>query len=565
MTRLTGSRQLAEMLRAYSVDHVFFVPAILMQALAEMERVGIRRVMTHSEIAAAYMADGYGRASGKPGFCMAQNVGGSNLAAGLRDARMGCSPVIAITGGPSVATRYRNQYQEVDHFGQFDPVTKFNAVVENVARLPDLVRQAFREATGGAPGPVHLQMGSNLGELAEGEAAGGVQVQPEYCRAPSVRTPAAQDQIDAAIHRLLSAKRPVLVAGGGVATSGARAEVVELAERLGMPVATSLNGKGTIPDGHPLALGVVGAYARECANRVVSMADLVVFVGSRTGSQVTNGWSVPAQASSIVHIDIDSREPGRNYPDTCAVVGDARSVVRQLIAALGRRAAVPVNGDWAEQARRLVAEWRESERAAAMSAAEPIRPERLCRAISEALPDDAVLVADTGHSGLWSGPLIDLVRPGQRYIRCAGSLGWSFPAALGVKCALPQRTVVCFNGDGAFYYHMAELETAARHGINVVVVVNNNSAFNQEIRLVNEAYDGIPGQRQHDLWKFRDVNFAAIAESLGCVGMRVTAPEQLSATLTRAIDAGRPVVVDVVTDVRAMAKRAWKPGASPAP
>src|SRR5476649_352790 len=170
MAKMTGSRYLAQTLNGYGVSHVFHVPAVLINTLAEMEDLPIRRVMTHGEKSAAYMADGYARASFRPGVCFAQNVGGSNLAAGLRDAYMAGAPVIAMTGGPSAASRYRNFYQEVEDFPQFDAVTKFNASVDHVSRLPDLLRQAFRVATSGAPGPVHLRLPGVTGEIIDGEA-----------------------------------------------------------------------------------------------------------------------------------------------------------------------------------------------------------------------------------------------------------------------------------------------------------------------------------------------------------------------------------------------------------
>ena len=169
MPKMTGSKLYAEVLRGYGVTHVFFVPSILMRAFAEMEGMNIRRILTHGEKAAAYMADGFARASGKPGMCMAQAIGASNLAAGLRDAFMACSPVIAVTGGPAPASRYRHAYQEVEDFCQFDPVTKLNAGVDDVGRLPDMLRQAFRAATSGSPRPVHLRLSGLHGEVAEAE------------------------------------------------------------------------------------------------------------------------------------------------------------------------------------------------------------------------------------------------------------------------------------------------------------------------------------------------------------------------------------------------------------
>lgn len=191
-----------------------------------------------------------------------------------------------------------------------------------------------------------------------------------------------------------------------------------------------------------------------------------------------------------------------------------------------------------------------------------MRPERICKELSEALPEDGVLVSDTGHAGMWSGQMIDLVKPGQRYIRCEGSLGWGLPGAIGVKCALPDRTVVLFTGDGGLYYHLPELETAARHGINLVVVVNDNSALNQEIPLVQAAYKEKRDARSGEMWRFsKEASLARAAEALGCVGWRVETPAQLRELLPRAFALERPVVLDCISDEQALAPTAWVPGA----
>lgn len=561
MTAITGSRHIAEALAGYDVSHVFFVPAVLMQALAEMEGTGIRRIMAHTEKAAAYMADGYARASGKPGICMSQNIGGSNLAAGLRDARMAGTPVIAISGGPSASTRYRNYYQEIEDISQFDAVTKFNAAIDDVKRLPDLLRQAFREATAGAPGPVHLQVRGVLGEMAEEVVSLPVDVQKTFVKAPAFRPVPPQTQIDDAIALLTAAKRPIIVVGGGAIFSGAQPEVLQLAEKLGIPVATSLNAKGAISDTHPLSVGVVGMYSRDCANKAVARADVVFYIGSRTGSQVTHSWTVPSPDTAVIHLDIEGTEIGRNYPYTTPIIGDAKAGLNLMLQSLKARRR-STRTDWLKEIRGLSDDWRKREQHLLTSDNIPIRPERLCRAISNALPENGIVVSDTGHSGMWSSTMIDFTRLGQRYIRCAGSLGWAFPAALGVKCAQPDRPVVCFNGDGAFYYHLAELETAARCDINVIVVVNNNAAFNQEIHLVDDAYRNLPDDRAEELWRLRQVDFAAVAESFGCAGMKITDPRDLEPALAEAVTIKKPVVIDVTTDVTAMARHAWRPSAS---
>ena len=329
MPRMTGAQCFAEMMQGYDVSHIFFVPAFMLKAFAEMEDRPIRRVMVHGEKAAAYMADGYARASGKPGVCMAQMIGASNLAAGLRDGFMAGAPIIAITGGPTPQSRHRHAYQEVDDITQFDTVTKFNAQIDHVTRMPDLLRQAFRVATSGAPGPVHLRVQSHLGQITEEEAELDPLVEAAYRCAPAFRPEPEMEHVRQALVVLSKAERPVIVAGGGVVRSGAQAELVELAEKLSVPVATSLNAKAAIVEGHPLAVGVPGAYSRDCANRALSEADLVFFIGSHAGGQVTNNWMFPRLGTKVIQLDIDPQELGRNYPNTVSILGDAKVALRQ--------------------------------------------------------------------------------------------------------------------------------------------------------------------------------------------------------------------------------------------
>jgi acetolactate synthase-1/2/3 large subunit len=557
MPKMTGARLFAEMMQGYGVSHVFFVPAFMLKAFAEMEDMPIARVMVHGEKAAAYMADGYARASGKPGVCMAQMIGASNLAAGLRDAHMAGAPVIAITGGPTPVSRYKHAYQEVDDVTQFDPLTKMNAQVDTVGRLPDLLRQAFRVATTGAPGPVHLRIQSHLGQITEAEAELDPLVEPMYRQAPAFRPEPEMQRVKDALAALMAAQRPVIVAGGGVMRSEAAGELVELAEKLGIPVATSLNAKASMIDSHPLNVGVPGAYSRDCANRTLLECDLAFFIGSHTGGQVTNNWMFPPVGTRVIQLDIDPNELGRNYPNSVSVLGDAKTTLRHMINLAPKRTDATVQ--WVKRAQELVAAWRAETSEMRNADVSPIRPERIGKEISEALPPNGVVVSDTGHAGIWTARYIELKYPTQRYFRTAGSLGWGFPAALGVKCALPDRPVVCFTGDGGFYYHIAELETARRHNINAVIVVNNNSALNQEIKLNDAAYGGKQRGRAEEMWRFPDVNFAKIAEGFGCAGIRVTKAADLNAAIREGIAMNKPVVIDVVTDMYAIAPHPWTP------
>ena len=556
MPRMTGAQFLVETMQAYGVTHSFYMPMIVTRALVEMEKAGIARIMCHSEKAAAYMADGYARAAHRPAVCMAQNVGAANLAAGLQDPYLGGSPVIALTGRGTPTQQNRNYYQEIDHVQPFNAVTKFNALVDGAEQLPSLLRQAFREATSGAPGPAHLDLqGSTGAAIIDAEADLDVIVETPFTHVPPFRGEPETEMVREAVRALSEARRPVIVAGGGVVSSQAQREVVELAELLSIPVATSLNAKGTIADNHPLSVGVCGTYSRWCANRVVAEADLVFFIGSHTGSQVTTEWQIPRPGTPVIQLDIDPRELGRSYPIQVGLQGDARASLQKLIQSLeplGPRT------EWVNRAQQLVQEWREEVAPLANSDAVPMRPERLCKEITDFLPDNGMLVSDTGHSGIWTGTMVDLNHPNQRFLRCAGSLGWAFPAALGAKCADPDRTVVCFTGDGGFWYHLSEVETAVRYGINTVTVVNNNHSLNQEKRGNERAYESVGFTGNSDeLWVFPDTNFAKLAEDMGGFGIRVEDPGDLQDAMAQAAASGKPAIVDVVTDVEGIAPRAW--------
>ncbi len=539
----------AKTLEGYGITHVFMVPAIFHKAMAAMEDTSIKRVTTHHEMSAAYMADGYARAGRKPGICMGQAVGAGNLAAGLRDAYQSCAPVIAVSGGPQPDARYRYFYQVVEDFPMFGPVTKFNAMVQRPDRLPDLLRQAFRVATTGSPGPVHLELPGRLGEQVSGDGDFEIVVEEQFTHFPAYRIAPDPVLVEKALALLAAAERPVIVAGGGIAASGAGAELVELAEKLSIPVAVSLNGKECIPDNHPLSLGNVGTYGRRAANKIVEEADLVFFAGSRAGGLTTNNWKLPRPGTPTIQLDIDGAELGRNYPAKVGILGDAKLTLRQMVDAVP---SVASRAAWVEYAQDGLRKWREEIAPEYGSDAVPIRPERICREISDFLPENAVLVADTGHSAIWTGTMVNLNKPGQRYIRCAGTLGWAFPAALGAKCALPDQPVLCFTGDGGLCYHLAELETAARAGINAVILVNNNSSLQQVKKGIDTAYGGQQWGRSKEMWVFNQgTNYARIAEEMGCLGIRVEQPGEIRPALEKAFAANRPVVIDVLSDIDA--------------
>jgi len=547
MSKTTGARYIAEVVKGYGLTHVFFVEAILRRTLVEMEKLGIKRVLTHSEKAAAYMADGYARAGRRPGLCMAQSVGAANLAAGLQDAFLGHSPVLAFTGRKPPLFQHRNAYQEILHNSMYRAVTKYNVEVDTLQQAPHLLAQAFREATTGGPGPVHLDFlgyEGNLIEEAEGDLE--VRVEPAYRSQPPHRPAPEQQDLSKAAEALKKAQRPVLVVGRGALVSGAQEEVRLLAEKLAAPVIVSMDGKSVLPESHPLYVGPAGSYSAPCANKVLGEADLVFFIGSGCGDQVTKNWSLPAVGSPVIQLDINPAELGRNYPGALPLLADARVGLAALSSELGR---VEARTAWAARAASLVGEWRASVQPMCRSDAAPIRAERLCADLTAELPGDAVVVADTGYSAIWAGTLIGITSPGQLFLRAAGSLGWAFPAALGAKCALPERPLVCFTGDGAFWYHLAELETAVRWGIPTVTVINNNSVLGQCQLGIRRAYRSQgPGGEERQQYKFSDTNFARLAQDLGAAGIRVENPGEIRGAIRQALAMGRPAVVDVVTE-----------------
>ena len=513
--------------------------------------------MTHSEKGAAYMADAFGRISKKPGICGSQSVGALNLSAGLQDAYLGCSPVIALTGRLPQSKQFRNAYQEVDHMKPFEAVTKFNTLVNNVTELPTFLRQAFREATSGTPGPVHLDLcGIAGGEIMTGVLDSEIVVEKEFTTTPAFRTQPEPQLVLKALDSLKNSKRPIIIAGGGVNISNARNELITVAELLQIPVATSLNGKQTMPYNHPLNVGVCGSYSRSCSNQAVSKADLVFFIGSHTGGQVTNDWELPKPGTRVIQIDINPNELGRTYPLEVAIQGDIKETLKELIKILGDENVKRKPNEWNLTVEELASDWEKSVFELKNSTKIPIRPERLCNELTNLLPNDSILVSDTGHAGIWTGTMIDLEYSTQDYIRCAGSLGWGIPAAIGAKCAAPDKTVVCFTGDGGTWYHLTELDTALRYGIKTITVINNNASLNQE-QALNERNYGRRTPGSDELWMLNDCDFASVANAMGCFGITVKKPSEISNAFEMAVESKLPAVIDVKTDITGIAPKAW--------
>jgi len=555
--KMKGSRLVAHLLKAHGVTHVFFMDAVLRRALAEMEDFGIARILGHSEKAIAYMADGYARVSGRPGVCFAQSVGAANLAAGMQDPYLGHSPVIAMTGRHVAPFQYRNAYQEVDHGPLYAAVTKFHGRIDAQEQIPLLFRAAFREATTGTPRPVHLDVAGFTGDaLTATEGTFDLTVDDAHTRFPAFRPAPDPAAIERAIVAIKVSKRPVIVADRGVIVSGASAALARFAERIQSPVVVTLDAKHAMLEDHKLARGAVGLYGRGCANHVVAEADLVIYAGSNTSDHTTANWTMPKQGTAIIQIDIDPLEIGRNYPGVIGILSD----VRAGLEALATDADAMKHDDWLAHTQKFVDEWRVEAEKARSSEQIPMRPERLVKELNEVLPKDAIVIADTGYAALWTGTLLYLRDPAQQYFRAAGSLGWSFPASLGAKCAAPDKPVICFTGDGGFFYHLPELETARRRNIKTVTIVNNNHCLSQGLRNLNIAYEGrAEPNRKGECYEYRETDFAKVAQSFDCFGVTVDKPQDFGKAFEAAMKSELPAVIDVKTQFAVQAPLPWVP------
>jgi acetolactate synthase-1/2/3 large subunit len=543
---LTVSRALAKLVRAYGAEYVFTLTGAPQNPLIDMQNhEGVRVVLGRSERSAFAMADAYARVTGKPTFGIVQfGPGATYLPASIIDAYWASSPLIAISGTTTTNTRYRYEYQEVEQTSMFPAMTKWAGDLPQPERIGDVLRTAVRAAVSGVPGPVYLGIPADwFGKRLT--TAPDLYAEPAFLRTPAGRVaPLAQD-VERAIALLAGAEKPVLIAGGGVILSEAWAELTALAEALNIPVVTTMAGKGSIADTHPLSVGVCGRYSRKVANDTLAAADFCLAVGTKLSSMGTDVFKYPRKGTRIVHIDLDPNSLGRTYREELSIVADAREALILL------REAAPtarVNGSrwsaWTIQVQGWTAAWLlDLERVSRDPLHEGrINPYHLLRLLDQHIGGDDLLVADTGYMAAWAVTLLQQKKPGRNILRAAGSLGWAFPGAFGAKLAAGgKRRVFGLNGDGGIGYHISELETALRLKIPVVQIVLNNCSLAFEYHVQKYVHEEMCPEAS----EFLDVPFADVARAFGAHGERVTSPEQFLPALRRAEESGKPAIVDV--------------------
>ena len=540
---ITGAEAVVEMLKAHGVEIIFGLcgdtSLPFYDALARLPH-GMRHILTRDERSAAYMADGYARVSGKVGVCEGPSGGGATyILPGLAEANESSVPVLGINSDISVASRGRYALTALDQGALMRPVTKWNAVLDRPPDIPRTFRTAFKQMTTGRPGAAHIALPFDVqnGAVDCADVFGDA----VFGRYPAERVAPDPICVERAARLLRDAAHPLFICGGGAVIASAEPELLELAERLSAPVATTISGKGSINEEHPLAVGVVGSNGGTPETRaMVDQADLIIFVGCRAGSVTTERWRHPVPDKvKVIHLDVDPAVMGVNYSADVALMSDAKLTLAALNEALAtvRR---PLEASAVERAQeQKFAKFH----ALAESNDKPIKPERVVAALSQALDPDALVAADAGTPCPYLSAYYQLCGTGRRFFsnRAHGALGYSLPAAIGAHFARPQVKCVSVMGDGSFGFTCGELETATRYRLPITFIVISNATYGWIKAGQKSGY----GQRYFAV-DFETTDHAAVATAFGVKSWRVTEPEDLGKTLKQALAHGGPSLVDIV-------------------
>ena len=539
---------LCALLEEQGVEVVFGYPggAImpLYHALPEFPRV--RHVLVRHEQAAAHAADGYARASGRPGVCVATSgPGATNLVTGLATAQLDSSPVVAITGQVPRAMIGRDAFQETDIIGITLPLTKHSVGVRDISELPERVREAFAIATEGRPGPVLIDVPKDVQNQRAAWRPATIPVggRPGASPVPT----AAGDDLGTAVRLIAEAERPLLLCGRGVILSGAYGEVRALAEKTGMPVISTLLGISAIPESHPQYLGMLGMHGEVHVNRAIQQADLLVAIGLRFDDRVTGNTAGFAPRARVIHIDLDAAEIGKNVPVEVGLVGDARTVTGRLLEAVAPRECDAWRGEIDAHRRSRHDQYRGD-----------MAPETILAAIREASGPGCTIVSDVGQHQMWVAKLYSYEEPNSHITSGGlGTRGFAVPAAMGVHFARPGRPVWAISGDGGFQMNMQEIATMVQEGLPVKMAVFNNGYLGM-VRQWQEFFHG----RRYSATPIWSPDFVKLAEAYGVAGFRVEQAGQIEAAVARAVREPGPALVEFKIEQEANVFPMIPPGGS---
>ncbi|MGR4000283.1 MAG: thiamine pyrophosphate-binding protein [Alphaproteobacteria bacterium] len=544
----TGAEALVRLLVGHGVEHIFGLcgdtTLPLYDAFYRLDH-GITHFLTRDERHAGYMADAYSRITHKVGVCEGPSGGGATyILPGVVEADQSSIPLLAITTDVATSSRGRFPLTELDQVSLYRSLTHYNGSLDDAARLPDQVRAAFRAMTELPMGAAHLALPFDT----QGGAVGAESIYADlrYGSYPASRPCADLGAIGEAARLFVGAERGLIICGGGPVLSGGEAALLEFARYLGMPVATSVSGQGSIAETDPLAVGVVGANGGVVATRrVVEESDLIFFVGCRAGSVTTEKWRYPrsgAKGVKIVHLDGDADVPSANYPTEVVLTGDIKVTLEALLEEVRKHGSAEHHGE-----ERALSAWKAKLadfETLSGSNERPIRPERVIAALMRTLDSDAIIAADPGTPCPYFSAFYRWQRSGRRFItnRAHGALGFSLAAAIGAQVAEPQTCVVAAMGDGSFGMSVGELETATRYRLPVKVIVFSNATYGW-IRA---------GQRASFDEHFYNVDFsrsdhAAIAAGFGIKSWRVEDPSELESVFAEMLRLDEPTLVDIVS------------------
>ncbi len=544
---LSGGEAIARMLQLHEVGPMFGMAGFqLLPFYDAVRELGLAHTLINDERSGAFMADAWARVTGRPGVCDATlGPGATNLLTSLTESLNAGIPLIALIGDTNRAHAWKNMTQETKQIEMLRPAVKEVIRIEVGERIPEHIRYAYTIATSGRPGPVLLDVPEDICHGMFEFPADDLYADPTNIRAPSRRTRPARDDLARAASMLGEARRPVILAGGGVHISGACDELTAFAEEQAIPVGHTLSGKGAIACVHDLSLGLFGRYSRT-ANDVLETADAILVVGCKLGEIATKRYSVPRAGIPIIHLDIMPEEIGRWARTQVALAGDAREGIADLRQALadGAGARRASRADYLAEVQTGKVKWRAEVEERLNSEETPVNMARMIHELNNVLPEDAILVADGGFAAHWTGLIYDTKRAGRGYIpdRGMASIGYGVSGGIGAQLAAPDRPVFTLTGDGGLNMTLGDLETAVRLKLPVTVMVVNNAASGYIKALQHAMFGG-----RYQSADLSDLNYAVIAEALGCKGIRVEHPDQLAdAYRTALANREGPTLIDVV-------------------
>lgn len=545
---MTGGEALARMYVAHEAGPMFGMGGFqLLPFYDAARRLGLRHNLINDERCGAFAADAYAKVSGRPGLCDATlGPGATNLVTGLVEGLNAGTPMVALIGDSHRAHSWKNMTQESRQSEILRPAVKELVRVEQIERIPELMRRAFIVATSGRPGPVAVAVPEDIAHGVYPFDPDELAADPRYTHAPSTRARPDADDVERAAQLLARAQRPLILAGGGVHLSFAADMLQAFAQAQGIPVAHTMTGKGAIACNHPLAAGLFGRYDR-IANELMAASDCLLVVGCKLGEIATKRYALIERGKTLIHLDILAEEFGRTAEPTVTLWGDARAGIVDLHDALnaGAAAARENRASYAAEVAQRMHKWRRDVAHRLTSEETPINMARLMHELNQAMPEDGLLIADGGFAAHWGGLLYDTKRAGRGFVPDRGfaSIGYGLPGAMGAKLAAPESHVVGITGDGGFNMVMGELETARRMGLGITVVVVNNAASGYVKALQHLMY----GEGAYQSSDLAETNYARVADALGCKGIRVEQPGQIAQALSDArANLATPTVIDMV-------------------